>query len=60
MFPSIGGTYRLVPLEEDHATTLVTGRQIVTRLVELDSGDDIRWVSTLANAARECLEPLLC
>lgn len=42
MFPSIRGTYRLVSLEKDHATALVTGRQIVTRLVELDSGDDIR------------------
>lgn len=34
--------YCFVPLEKDHATTLVTSRQIVTRLVELDRGNDIR------------------
>ena len=60
MFRSIKGTYRLVPLEEDHATTFVTGRQIVTRLVELDSGDNIRCFSMLANVAWECSAPLLC
>ena len=38
-------TYCFVPFEKDHTTTLVTGREIVTRLVELDGGNDIRWIT---------------
>jgi hypothetical protein len=35
--------YRLVPLEQYHATALVAGCEVVARLVELDSGDNVRW-----------------
>jgi hypothetical protein len=38
-------TYCFVPFEKDHTTTLVTSREIVTRLVELDGGNDIRWIA---------------
>ena len=38
-------TYCFIPFEKDHTTTLVTGREIVTRLVELDGGNDIRWIA---------------
>ena len=38
-------TYCFIPFEKDHTTTLVTSREIVTRLVELDGGNDIRWIA---------------
>jgi hypothetical protein len=38
-------TYCFIPFEKDHTTTLVTSRKIVTRLVELDGGNDIRWIT---------------
>lgn len=38
-------TYCFVPFEKDHTTALITGREIVTRLVELDGGNDIRWIT---------------
>ena len=31
------GAYRLVPLKQDHTTTLVTSCEVVASLVELDS-----------------------
>ena len=37
--------YCFVPFEKDHTTTLVTSREIVTRLVEFDGGNDIRWIT---------------
>jgi hypothetical protein len=41
---ALWAAYRLIPLEQDHATTLIAGREVVTRLVELDRGDDVRCV----------------
>jgi hypothetical protein len=36
--------YRLVPLKQHHTATFVTGREVVTSLVKLDGGDDVRWL----------------
>lgn len=36
------GAYRLVPLKQNHTSTLVSRRQIITGVVKLDSRDDIR------------------
>ena len=47
-------TYSLVPLEQNHTTTLVTSRQVITCLVELDSGDDVRYFATLAITDWSC------
>ena len=47
-------TYSLVPLEQYHTTTLVAGRQIVTCLIELDSGDDVRYVAVSAIVGWSC------
>jgi hypothetical protein len=37
----MGMPYRLISFKQDHSTTLVASREIVTRLVELDGGDDV-------------------
>lgn len=44
------GTYSLVSFKQDHTTTLVTCRQIVARLVELDGGNDVRCFAVSAHA----------
>ena len=41
-------TNRLIPLEQHHPTPLVTGREIVSRLIELDGGDDVGYRSKSA------------
>lgn len=35
-------TYRLVPLKQDHSSTLVTRSQVISGVVEFDGRDDIR------------------
>lgn len=56
----VAKTYSLVSLEQNHTTALVTCRQVVTRLVELDGGDDVRWKVTLAIALSERCAGVFC
>ena len=34
-------TYRLIPLEKNDSSALVTRGQIISRVIELDGGDDV-------------------
>ena len=36
-------TNRFIPLEQYHATSLVTSGEVVARLIEFDSGDNISY-----------------
>lgn len=50
-------TYRLVPLKENYSTPFVSRRKVVTRMIELDRGDDISWrgkaVSKIRRSSQE-------
>jgi hypothetical protein len=38
-------TYRVVTLKENHAAAFIACSKVITRMVELDCRNDIRWKS---------------